>query len=120
MTVFWDVALCSLVEIGDISEVLIVSIFRVVMEAVSTSKTSVSFCEITWGNIPEEVIFIIQDVSSPHSNHECPVDFTLRKMQPGSFSLSTAQELQGVLVFKMYVSLYAFLWGLFGNSEEDL
>jgi hypothetical protein len=39
MTVFWDVALCGIL----------------VMEAVSTSETSVTFYETTRRNIPEDV-----------------------------------------------------------------
>jgi hypothetical protein len=52
MTVFWDVVLCSLV---DVSEVLAASIIRaVMMEAASTSEMSVSFHQTTWCNIPED------------------------------------------------------------------
>jgi hypothetical protein len=55
MTVFWDVAPCSLVEVTDVSEVLTASIFiALMMEVVSTSKTSVNFYQTTRHNIPEE------------------------------------------------------------------
>jgi hypothetical protein len=66
MAVLWDVAPCSLVETGwhfrdidclhqtDISEVLIVSIIRAMMEAVSTSETSVSFYDTTQHNTQED------------------------------------------------------------------
>jgi hypothetical protein len=43
MTVFWDVAGCSLVETDRVSEMLIATIIRAMMEAVSTSEMSVSF-----------------------------------------------------------------------------
>jgi hypothetical protein len=55
MTVFWIVAPCSLVEASDVSEVLAASIIRAMMEAVitlimeatSTSVTSVNFYQAT-------------------------------------------------------------------------
>jgi hypothetical protein len=56
-TVFWDVAPCSLVEVTEISEVLTASINReiaVMMEAVSTSETSVNFYQSTRPNTPED------------------------------------------------------------------
>jgi hypothetical protein len=46
MTVFWDVAPCSLVEIDRCFEVLTASIIWLIalmMEAVSTSETSANF-----------------------------------------------------------------------------
>jgi hypothetical protein len=49
VTVFWDVAPCSLVEID--------RCFRgiaLMMEAVSTSETSVNFYQTTWRNIAED------------------------------------------------------------------
>jgi hypothetical protein len=47
MTVFWDVAPCSLVEID--------RRFRgAMMEAVTTSETSVNFYQTTRHNIPED------------------------------------------------------------------
>jgi hypothetical protein len=53
MTVFWNVAPCSLIE-TDISEVLTASIITLMMEAVSTSEMSVNFYKTTWRNIPED------------------------------------------------------------------
>jgi hypothetical protein len=53
MTVVWDVAPCSLVEVTDVSEVLAASIIRV-MEAASTSENSVNFYQTTRHNIPED------------------------------------------------------------------
>jgi hypothetical protein len=52
-TVFWDVALCSLIEVcrrfrGAIA---------MMMEAVSTSETSVNFYQTTWRKIPEDSHF---------------------------------------------------------------
>jgi hypothetical protein len=47
VTVFWDVAMCSLVE----------TMVALMMETVRTSETSVSFHQTTQRNIPE-VIFI--------------------------------------------------------------
>jgi hypothetical protein len=46
MTVFWDVAPCSIVEIN-------VCNIALMMEAVSTSETSVNFYETTRRKIPE-------------------------------------------------------------------
>jgi hypothetical protein len=58
MVVFRVVAQCSLVQIADVSEVLAASIIRamfaLMMEAVSTSETSVNFYETTWSKIPED------------------------------------------------------------------
>jgi hypothetical protein len=53
--VFWVVAPCSLVEFTDVSEVLAASIIRaIMMEAVSTSQTSVNFYQTTRRNNPED------------------------------------------------------------------
>jgi hypothetical protein len=54
MTVFWDVALCSLIEIYHFSEVLTSSFIGAMMKAVSTSETLVNFYQIAWCNIPED------------------------------------------------------------------
>jgi hypothetical protein len=44
----------------DVSEGLTNSIIlTLIMEAVSTSETLVSFYETTWSNIPEEVIIVL-------------------------------------------------------------
>jgi hypothetical protein len=55
LTVFWDVALCSLVETNQHfrGEVLTATTITLMMETVSTSETSVSFYKTTWCNIPE-------------------------------------------------------------------
>jgi hypothetical protein len=56
MTVFWDVAPCSLVETDDDTVLLTVSITRAIvlmMEAISTSETTVSFYQTTRRNIPD-------------------------------------------------------------------
>jgi hypothetical protein len=51
MTIFWDTATCSLVNLTGVSSVLTALIFRLIklislrMEAASTSETSVSFYE---------------------------------------------------------------------------
>jgi hypothetical protein len=49
VAVFWVVALCSLVEIYNISDVLAASIIgaMMMMEAVGTSEISVNFCQTT-------------------------------------------------------------------------
>jgi hypothetical protein len=56
ITVFWDVAPCSLVETGDVSEVLtattIIALMTVV--AVSTFEISVYLDQTTRRNIPED------------------------------------------------------------------
>jgi hypothetical protein len=44
MTVFWDVAPCSLIEFDRCFP----------MEALSTSEKSVNFYETTWHNMPED------------------------------------------------------------------
>jgi hypothetical protein len=54
MTVFWDFATYCLVEIDDVPEVLTFSIIVLMIEAVSTSETSVNFYQTTWRNIPED------------------------------------------------------------------
>jgi hypothetical protein len=57
MTVFWDVAPCSLVEIEQRfrgTYCLSLHAIVLVMEAVSTSETSVSFYHTTRRNIPED------------------------------------------------------------------
>jgi hypothetical protein len=57
MIVFSDVAPCSLEETGRRFRVLITAIIRVIMEAVSTSETSVNFYRTTRRNIPEDSHF---------------------------------------------------------------
>jgi hypothetical protein len=50
VAVFWVVALCSLVEVTDISEVLTASIIRALialMMSASTSETSINFFQTT-------------------------------------------------------------------------
>jgi hypothetical protein len=58
MTVFWDVAPYSLIEMADDSEVLTASIIRatsaLIMKVISTSETSISFYHTTRLNIPED------------------------------------------------------------------
>jgi hypothetical protein len=46
MTVFWDVALCT--------PVVYRRFIALMMEAASTSETSVNFSQTTRGNIPED------------------------------------------------------------------
>jgi hypothetical protein len=60
MTVFWDVASCSLVEVTDVSEVLTASItvlmmkvVAVMMEVVRTSEKSVNLYQTTRRNTPK-------------------------------------------------------------------
>jgi hypothetical protein len=57
MTVFWGVAACSLIEFTDVSKVFAASIIRamiaLMMEAASTSKTSVNY-HTTRRNNPED------------------------------------------------------------------
>jgi hypothetical protein len=49
MTVFWDVALCNLVEIDQVSEVLTAHIIALKMEEANTSETSVNlYVCATW------------------------------------------------------------------------
>jgi hypothetical protein len=40
-------------KFADVSEVLVASIIALMMEAASTSETSVNFYQITWHNNPE-------------------------------------------------------------------
>jgi hypothetical protein len=55
MTVFWDVAVCSLVEVKQHFRGVTASIIRALLrEAVKTSKTSVNFYQTTRRNIPED------------------------------------------------------------------
>jgi hypothetical protein len=53
MTVFWDVASCSLTEINRRFRNAS-SFFALVLEAVSTSETLINFCETMWCNIPKD------------------------------------------------------------------
>jgi hypothetical protein len=53
-TVFWDVAPCCLVEIYRRLEVLVASVISAMMEAASSSETSVNFYQTTRRNIPED------------------------------------------------------------------
>jgi hypothetical protein len=53
MAVFWDVALCSQVELY--RHFRDTSYLQVMMEAVSTSETSITFYEISRRNIPEDI-----------------------------------------------------------------
>jgi hypothetical protein len=53
MAVLWVVVPCSLVKFTDVSEVTASSIIRAItllMEAASTSDTSVNFYQTTWRN----------------------------------------------------------------------
>jgi hypothetical protein len=54
MTVFWDVAPCSLQKSTDVSEVLSEAMIALMMEAVSISETSVNCYQTTRRNIQEE------------------------------------------------------------------
>jgi hypothetical protein len=49
MAVFWDVVLCSVVELLYVSEVT-----ALMMEAASTSETLVNFYQATWCYNPED------------------------------------------------------------------
>jgi hypothetical protein len=53
MAAFWVVALCNLVEVTDVSEVLAASIIRAMMVE-STSETSENFYQTTWRCNPED------------------------------------------------------------------
>jgi hypothetical protein len=55
MTIFWDVASCSLVE-TDVSEMFTISITLIIMttEDVNTSENSVTFYKTAQGNIPKD------------------------------------------------------------------
>jgi hypothetical protein len=55
MAVFWDVALCSVVDLDQLFIALMV-------EAVSISETSVSIYQETWRNIPADSHFHIVTV----------------------------------------------------------
>jgi hypothetical protein len=62
MTVFWDVAACRLEQIGRSFRSAYcldhqgptVSIIALMMEAASTSETSINFYQTTWRNISED------------------------------------------------------------------
>jgi hypothetical protein len=55
MTVFWDVALCSLVEIDQsFRGAYCLHHQNLMIEEVCTSETSVNFYETTWRNITED------------------------------------------------------------------
>jgi hypothetical protein len=57
MVVFWDIAPFILIEITDVSDVLIASDIRMMnalIMVVNTSETSVNFYQTTRRNIPEE------------------------------------------------------------------
>jgi hypothetical protein len=54
IAVFWVVAQYSLEKFTDVSEVLVASIIRAMMEAASTSETSVNFYQTTRRNNPED------------------------------------------------------------------
>jgi hypothetical protein len=58
VTVFWNTGRCSPVEIYQVSDVLTASI-ALMMEAVSTSETSVCFSEISRLNIPEDCLIFL-------------------------------------------------------------
>jgi hypothetical protein len=56
MAVFWVVATCRLVEVYRLSEALAVPVMRMIvlmMEAISTSETSMNFYNTTWRSVPE-------------------------------------------------------------------
>jgi hypothetical protein len=61
MTVFWDVVPSGLIEIYQFSEVYncLHQQSALTMEAVSTYEMSVSFCQTTQPNIPEEAVIFI-------------------------------------------------------------
>jgi hypothetical protein len=57
IAIFWVVAPCSLVEVTSVSEVLAVSIIRVIaliMEASRTSEMMVNFYQTIWRYNPED------------------------------------------------------------------
>jgi hypothetical protein len=55
MAIFWVVAVYSLVEFTNVSEVLAASIIRVIMmEVASTSEMLVSIYQTTWRYNPED------------------------------------------------------------------
>jgi hypothetical protein len=53
-TTFWDIAPCSFIEVYRC-----VSLIALILDAVSTSETSVNFYETTLHNIQEGFIFIL-------------------------------------------------------------
>jgi hypothetical protein len=54
ITAFWDTETHSLIKVTGISQVITISFIRaLMMDAVSTSETSINFHETTWSNIPE-------------------------------------------------------------------
>jgi hypothetical protein len=54
MIASWDIALCSLVEVSDVSEVRTASIIRAIMKALHTYEISAYFNETTRRYIPED------------------------------------------------------------------
>jgi hypothetical protein len=52
-TAFWDITTCSLVEVDRLFRGAY-CLIALMMEAVSTSETSVNFYETAWRNIPED------------------------------------------------------------------
>jgi hypothetical protein len=54
MIAFWDIALCSLVEVSDVSEVRTASIIRAIVEALHTYEISAYFNETIRRYIPED------------------------------------------------------------------
>jgi hypothetical protein len=54
IAVFWVVVPYSLIEVYEVSEVLAASIIRAMMEAGSTSETSVNFYQTTRRNNPQD------------------------------------------------------------------
>jgi hypothetical protein len=55
MALFWEVAPCSLVDTNRLSEKLTISIIMSILEAGSSSKTSVNIYQIAGSNIPEGI-----------------------------------------------------------------
>jgi hypothetical protein len=54
MAVFWDVALCSVIDIDQLFRVLTAAIIRAMKEAVSSSQTFISIFRTTQCNIQED------------------------------------------------------------------
>jgi hypothetical protein len=54
MAILWDVALCSLVEVTDVSVIFSSSIIVLMMAAASISETSVNFYQTTQRYNPED------------------------------------------------------------------
>jgi hypothetical protein len=77
MTVFWDVATCSLVKFADVSEVLPASIIALmitlVMEAASTFETLKTLYQTTRHNFPEDSRLHIRCRENLKSHHIKPV-----------------------------------------------